>query len=150
MKILLRQDEINLSDFSIIAKHSSLNPFSMGIVFLLPFLVLISLRPDNLPNIIYVSALLLFISSYFPLKMFFLTLNTKTNWLLAINGEHLLCKYRSPLNKHFSSSDVQIIALPFSIISSYQKVSVRRDIATQTGRSERHFLTFLDIHINAN
>ncbi len=150
MHQLLRLDEIELSEYRVLARHSFLWPLFMGIVFWLPLPVLLILRLEGLPGMIYFSTLFLLFASYFPFKQFSLSRDKKTNWLLAVNKTHLLCKFRSHLNKHFPASDPQVLAIPLTTISAFQKVSLKRSVMTHSGGSQTHFLTFLDIHLGAN
>jgi hypothetical protein len=73
------------------------------------------------------------------------------NWLLAINDERILIKFRSFANCHFKNTDPQVVAIPLIEIQSIRPVKERRvcldgpDNAPQGASG-----TYVEIFLNGN
>ena len=66
------------------------------------------------------------------------------NWILRITDAGVIIKYRSFLNRHFPSEDLQAVELTFAELASVRQVKETRQISGPTGRSSTARLTHLE------
>jgi hypothetical protein len=146
---LLSLNQVNVNPNNIVYKNS---PFLAFVAFLvitafLGILIVLWIYGRLSSGFVIFSGFFVLMFSIIFFRRFLKTLKPD-NWVVRLDDNYMLIKYRSFQNTHLSKDDVQIIRLQYSEISSFSIGKRTRNTPSASGGKRYEFIKYLDLHLN--